>query len=185
MVHFGLKTYNIVRTNVHPEKVDDEGNIISPSLTYKGINYTELIPILIQGMKEQQIMIDSLRAAISSIIPQEPGNKSMIIDSGNNKTNHHQVVELSNENSIILNQNDPNPFAEETDITYFLPETINNAKIMFYEISGKIIKSVELEGTGNGTLHVYASNLSSGIYTYALIVDGKLIDSKKMVCTKK
>ncbi|MEY2829787.1 MAG: hypothetical protein RIQ33_1645, partial [Bacteroidota bacterium] len=29
------------------------------------------------------------------------------------------------------------------------------------------------------------SNLSEGIYTYTLIADGKIIDSKKMICTKK
>jgi hypothetical protein len=65
-----------------------------------------------------------------------------------------------------------------------LPENIGNAKIMFYDVSGRIINAVELNGTGDGTLHVYASNLSSGIYTYALIVDGKVIDTKKMVRTK-
>jgi hypothetical protein len=49
----------------------------------------------------------------------------------------------------------------------------------------KIIKAVELVDKGNGTLHVYASNLSTGIYMYSLIADGKVIDTKKMVCTKK
>jgi hypothetical protein len=92
--------------------------------------------------------------------------------------------EFSNENAIILNQNDPNPFAEETDITYFLPETVGSATIMFYDNTGVIIKSVQLQNKGNGTLHVYASDLSSGMYTYALIVDGKLIDTKKMMKTK-
>ena len=83
-----------------------------------------------------------------------------------------------------MNQNDPNPFAEETDITYFLPETVGNATIMFYDNTGVIIKSVELQSKGNGTLDLYASDLSSGMYTYALIVDGKMIDSKKMMKTK-
>jgi hypothetical protein len=86
--------------------------------------------------------------------------------------------------AIILYQNDPNPFAEETDITYFLPETVGSATIMFYDNTGVIIKSVQLQSKGNGTLHVYASDLSSGMYTYALIVDGKMIDSKKMMKTK-
>jgi len=102
-----------------------------------------------------------------------------------NSNTNYQMVELATENIIILDQNSPNPFEQETDITYYLPETVNNAKIMFYDNSGIIIKAVELNGKGNGALHVYASNLSAGLYTYALIVDGKLIDSKKMVCTKK
>jgi hypothetical protein len=176
---------NIVKTNVHPAETDDDGNVISPELSYKGINYTELIPILIQGMKEQKNTIDSLKNQIRALQTTPlPGNKSMG-GQNNNMQNNYQVVELATENLIILNQNDPNPFAEETDITYFLPETVNNAKMMFYDNTGRIIKAVELQGTGNGTLHVYASNLSSGIYVYALIVDGKVIDTKKMVCNKK
>jgi len=40
-------------------------------------------------------------------------------------------VDLSN--SIILNQNDPNPFAEETRITFTIPESIRDAKIVFFD----------------------------------------------------
>jgi len=92
--------------------------------------------------------------------------------------------ECGNNGAIILNQNDPNPFAEETDITYYLPETVGTATIMFYDNTGVVIKAVQLQSKGNGTLHVFASNLSSGIYTYALIADGKLIDTKKMMKSK-
>ena len=95
-----------------------------------------------------------------------------------------QAVELSSEKAIVINQNDPNPFAEETNITYTLPETATNAKIIFYDNNGKIIKSVDIEGKGNGSLHVYGSNLSAGVYTYSLIVDGKTIDTKKMMKSK-
>jgi YVTN family beta-propeller protein len=94
------------------------------------------------------------------------------------------IASQSMANAIILNQNDPNPFAEETDITYFLPETVGTATIMFYDNTGVVIKAVQLQSKGNGTLHVFASNLSSGLYTYALIADGKLIDSKKMMKSK-
>lgn len=34
---------------------------------------------------------------------------------------------------------------------------------------------------GRGQLNVFASDLSSGMYTYSLVVDGKTIDTKKMV----
>ncbi|MBL0103515.1 MAG: hypothetical protein IPP51_07005 [Bacteroidetes bacterium] len=36
----------------------------------------------------------------------------------------------------------------------------------------------------NGSLQVYAGNLSSGIYSYSLLADGKMIDTKRMVCQK-
>jgi hypothetical protein len=129
---------------------------------------------------------DSLAAMINNCCSQnqnartsQPGN------SGNSSTQGNvQYVELDMLNAIILNQNDPNPFAEETDITYYLPETVGTATIMFYDNTGVVIKAVQLQSKGNGTLHVFASNLSSGIYTYALIADGKLIDTKKMMKSK-
>lgn len=171
----------VVTTSIQPEQKDSAGNIISPELLYKSINYTDLIPVIIAGMKEQQGVIDSLKDQIIYLQSLIGTNAKTDGDNGNNT----QYVELENVNAIILNQNDPNPFAEETDITYTLPDNVSDAKIMFYDNNGKIIKTVELIGRGDGSLHVYASNLSAGIYAYALVADGKVIDTKKMVCTKK
>jgi hypothetical protein len=209
----------VVFNVVHPEQKDSIGNIISPELKYKGLNYQAFIPLIIQGMKELNSNKDSVNAKLNSridslikVVADYDSLKNIVASyssrfdsleaminrccgqnakatpngqTGNNTNQSNvQYVKLSTENAIILNQNDPNPFAEETDITYFLPETVGNATIMFYDNTGVIIKSVQLQSKGNGTLHVYASDLSSGMYTYALIVDGKMIDSKKMMKTK-
>ena len=88
------------------------------------------------------------------------------------------------ENIIILDQNSPNPFAEETRITYTIPESVSDAKLLFYDNSGKVLKTVTIEERGEGSLQVYVGNLSSGIYSYSLLADGKLIDTKRMVCNK-
>jgi hypothetical protein len=55
---------------------------------------------------------------------------------------------------------------------------------MFYDNNGRVLKTVVINERGRGSMQVYASNLSSGIYTYSLVADGKLIDTKKMVCSK-
>jgi hypothetical protein len=93
-------------------------------------------------------------------------------------------VELNNAKAIVLNQNMPNPFSENTVITFQIPETVNNAQIMFADNNGNIIKTVEISERGFGELKVYAANLSSGSYVYYLVCDGKTIDTKRMVCTK-
>ena len=93
-------------------------------------------------------------------------------------------MELVNSSAIILNQNVPNPFAEKTLITYFIPESVNQAQILFYNDLGEILKTVDIKEKGKGQLTVYASNLSSGTYTYTLLADGNVVDTKKMVCTK-
>ncbi|MBI2259846.1 MAG: T9SS type A sorting domain-containing protein, partial [Flavobacteriia bacterium] len=84
-------------------------------------------------------------------------------------------------NAIILSQNVPNPFAEMTTIKYNIPISIKEAQIHFYTSSGLIINSVQISQRGNGELKVFAEDLSSGLYTYSLVADGKVVATKKMV----
>ena len=96
-------------------------------------------------------------------------------------TNTSQVVTLGDKNVLVLNQNVPNPFAESTVITYNIPEKFIKAQIIFTTNEGKVIKTIDITTTGAGILNVFASDLSSGIYSYSLIIDGKVIETKKMI----
>ena len=58
------------------------------------------------------------------------------------------------------------------------------ANFPIIDYSGLIPHLVQVKERRNGSLTVFAENLSSGIYSYSLIADGKLIDTKKMVCSK-
>lgn len=88
---------------------------------------------------------------------------------------------LSRNNTIVLNQNIPNPFEENTVITYMVPKTFRQAQIIFTSMNGEVIKTAEIKQSGKGQVNVFAKDISKGIYTYTLIVDGKTIDTKKMV----
>ncbi len=46
------------------------------------------------------------------------------------------------------------------------------------------MKVVELSQTGNGTLNVTLDNLTSGIYSYSLVVNGNVVDTKRMLLQK-
>lgn len=92
-----------------------------------------------------------------------------------------EIKEQNNLQSVVLNQNSPNPYAERTSINYYLPDNTGKAEILFYNTQGKLIKSVELINKGKGQLNVFANDLSSGIYTYSLVIDGKIVESKKMI----
>lgn len=89
-------------------------------------------------------------------------------------------VKLRNVQSLVL-QNSPNPFKERTTINYTLPETYVKAELLFHNSQGKLIQSVDLTGSGNGQLNVFAEDLSNGVYTYTLVIDGKVVETKKMV----
>jgi len=89
-------------------------------------------------------------------------------------------VTLSDQ-AVVLDQNSPNPFSEKTVISYFIPENIGDAQLVIYNQSGAILKTIPITNRGDGDLTVYASALSSGIFSYSIIADGKIIDTKKMI----
>lgn len=90
-------------------------------------------------------------------------------------------VTLSNRNAIVLDQNVPNPFAEQTIINFSIPETVKKAQIHFYDGNGRFMNSVEVTERGLGSVTVFGSDLSTGVYTYTLVADGQVVATKKMM----
>jgi len=185
--HYGLfaqDVYNVLpqltKDCVHPARYDSLGNEIHAPINFKAINYTELIPFLIAGMKQQQEQITNLENLLEELnqlpIQQNPD--------GDNGEGGNGIDVILSSRTIVLNQNVPNPFKENTTIEYFIPDDATNVKIIFTDNKGSVLKEVEIAEKGIGQLNVYASDLSSGIYTYTIVANGITIDSKRMVKTK-
>ncbi|HWY37237.1 MAG TPA: T9SS type A sorting domain-containing protein, partial [Bacteroidia bacterium] len=90
-------------------------------------------------------------------------------------------VQLNNVTAIVLNDAVPNPFAEQTVISYNIPQNFSAAQILFYDNNGLLIKSVDIKTAGKGQLNVFANDLTNGVYSYTLVVDGKIIATKRMI----
>jgi hypothetical protein len=135
---------------------------------FLAVDYEGMIPVLLEAIKSQQQQIDALNALVSGT----DGKRTDALVT---------PVTLSDSKAIVLNQNVPNPFAESTVITYNIPTDFMKAQIIFSDSQGIVIKVVEITSRGKGTLNVFADDLTHGVYSYALIVDGKNIDSKKMI----
>jgi PKD repeat protein len=90
-------------------------------------------------------------------------------------------IEISDKNIIVLDQNVPNPFAENTLISYNIPMAFTRAQLIFTNAEGKLIKAVDITKQGKGQFNVFANDLSTGVYTYTLVVDGKTIDTRRMI----
>ncbi len=153
----------------HPQNDKDNYSLV----------YADFIPSLVKAVQELskqneqlQKQVDTLKALLQnqSVTP-APATFSQ-----------SQKVQLGA--SSRLEQNFPNPFTNATTINYYLPENNGNALINFYNNSGAIIKTVKLNGSGNGSIVVNTNELPSGIYQYTLLVDGKLIGTKQMVQAK-
>ena len=152
------------------------------SITIKAVNYTELIPILIKGMQEQQVQIKEQEQQIQKL------------DTKNNDL-QGQVDELK---SIIakgsigspitpkfgyLKQNAPNPVNNNTVISYYVPDNAGTAQISITDMKGSVLK-IYNASKGEGQLSIRTGELPAGTYNYILYQNNKKIDSKQMVIVK-
>ncbi len=84
-----------------------------------------------------------------------------------------------------LDQNIPNPPAGNfTKINYNIPTGAAKAELIIVDNAGRKIKTINLNTFGKGVLNVDTKGLASGTYTYTMYVDGKMVDTKKMVVGK-
>src|SRR5947209_12845770 len=84
---------------------------------------------------------------------------------------------------INLEQNIPNPSKNTTSIGYSIPTNNGSAQLQIIDNLGRIIKTIKLNSSGRINLDL--SSLSSGTYTYSLVVDGKVVETKKLIKTSE
>ena len=178
-----------------PAKYDSLGAIVNVSQVLKTVNYKAMSALLTRAVQDQQVKIDSLlhvvskQDSINNAVQTQIANLTSMINAccsnPGAKTSNPSInqldVELSDKDAIVLNQNVPNPFAEQTTITYNVPASVTKAQLLFFNANGQVIQTVDIKTRGKGKVNVFASDLSAGLYHYTLVADGKVVDSKKMV----
>ncbi len=167
--HYGFIAQDV--KEIFPELVyeDNEGNL--------AVDYQEFIPMLFKIVKEQEVVIEKLKSEIELIkndCCSSSKLKSSSIPSGENEN-------LTSEN--VLFQNVPNPFATTSTIRFSLSKSINSAVINIYNMNGTQLKSIELHERGDGSITIKGGEYAAGMYLYALITDGQVIDTKRMILT--
>jgi phosphodiesterase/alkaline phosphatase D-like protein len=101
-------------------------------------------------------------------------------------TVRNQVVSVSppsrRPSSYRLEQNFPNPFNPSTVIRYFIPENAHVTLMVRNILGEEVSRPVEqYELSGEHYAAVDASALASGVYFYTLRVEGRVVDTKKMI----
>ena len=145
-----------------------------PDLVYeredgtKGINYMEMVPLLVQCINELTDELMELKGENGKV----------------KKEKQTASVATPNKNrEACLCQNSPNPFTGQTEIRFSLPTDTKNAYIFICDMQGKMVKQVPVTPTEN-SITIEGYNLIPGLYLYSLVVDGQEIDTKRMIVSK-
>jgi hypothetical protein len=157
------KSYGLIAQEVKeiiPELVKEDDD----SLKTLAINYDGLIPILIEAFKEQKLQVEELKSKIENL--------------------NSQLNLLKEHNESYLEQNTPNPFSNNTQINFSLPNETKEASIIIFNSDGKLIKKIKITDRGSSNITVDASKLKPGVYSYSLVADGTIINTAKMIINK-
>jgi trimeric autotransporter adhesin len=152
-------------------------------------------------ISKQDSIIAAIQNQLNQLAGTGSGNRQMQNGSNNNGTNSGGAtnsnsstgtdatgiatvsnIELAS-NAAIIYQNAPNPFGDGTMVKYFIPENTINAQIVFYDEFGNQLNTFSISTTGAGQLNIASTNLAPGTYSYSLIINGKVVDTKKMIKT--
>ncbi|MBN2092666.1 C10 family peptidase, partial [candidate division KSB1 bacterium] len=103
------------------------------------------------------------------------GNKSQF------RTHLQSTSNKSNAEPVILLQNFPNPFNEDTQIHFYLPET-QSVEISIYDCQGRLVNrpTDQIFQAGHHQFHFDARLLSSGVYFYQIKTQ-KFLLARKMI----
>ncbi|HXD94641.1 MAG TPA: tail fiber domain-containing protein, partial [Bacteroidia bacterium] len=138
--------------------------VLAPSNEHDpyALNYIEFVVPLVKAVQEQQAMIEQQQQQINDLKKLVAGGVTPANPNGTSSTTGINAQNIELTDAVVLNQNQPNPFAEQTVINYSIPQNASTAQILFYDLNGKQIKTQTITTKGKGALNVYASDLSNG-----------------------
>lgn len=148
---------------------------------YLAVDPSEFTYMLINAVKEQQTALEQKDAEVDEL-KERLSQLESLVQNALNTSGSIQRIELDTPSELFQNQ--PNPFNETTRIKYALSPDTKNAVMQITDISGKLLKTIQLDASMNGEVIIEAQELNAGTYIYSLIADGQLLSTKKMLLTK-
>lgn len=166
--HFGVLAQEL--KEIYPELVSEGQD------GYLGVNYMELIPILIRSIQELKAELDEVKGKNDDTTK----SRAAVFED-------EETTAVGDATSIpamaTLAQNTPNPFSERTTIRFTLPENAQNAFIYIFDMSGKMQKQMPVTPDMQ-SITIEGYELRAGMYIYSLVVGGKEMDTKRMILSK-
>ncbi len=157
------------------------------------VRYTDFIMPIVKSVQELSATNEQLKKQNEDLQTQIDELRALIHDMHHAMTNCCANYLKANTSSVqttdgsqepLLTQNFPNPFTMNTLIRCTIPGNFNSAIIKVSTTTGSEVMTFPVHQTGTSEFTIQSGALSPGMYQYSLIIDGKMIDTKKMVLTK-
>ena len=136
------------------------------------VNYSELVAVLVQAVKDLYSMVCASAATNPSAWDASEANGMA-----------ERALAAAAPGECRLYQNSPNPFNASTVIKYSVPFGAGDAWIYVFDMQGTMLKQMRLDTNADRTV-INGSELQPGMYLYSLIVNGKEIDTKRMILSR-
>ena len=92
------------------------------------------------------------------------------------------LIDIEESTDWSLGQNIPNPFSAKTSIPFSISGEFHHASIEIVRLGDlKVMESRSITESGTQMITFDNRDLSSGIYVYSLLIDGKVKATRKMI----
>ncbi len=168
VVPFGKSYYAL---DVNAVKQSFPALIIKDAKGNEYVNYTQLVPILVQAIKELKAELDDLKEAVAS--------------SGTRKVNAATNIATNtlDEGRGSISQNTPNPFTGQSTVRVSVPDDASDAYVDILTLNGASVKRIPVSN-GLSEVSLSSFDFAPGTYLYTLVVNGKVSETRRMVVNR-
>ena len=171
LFHF-VTHYDIIANNT----LAQSNLMLTDTSGHHYLNYTEIIPLLVAAVHNLDERVNTIEDPLALA-------NSYLMENGGTDDISAPRLAAHNMNDCILYQNNPNPFTENTVIKYSVPEDAGDAWLYVFDMQGAMLKQLRLD-TKTDRIILLGGDLKPGMYLYSLIVNGREIDTKRMILSK-
>ena len=168
VVPFGKSYYAL---DVNAVKQSFPALIIEDAQGNEYVNYTQLVPILVQAIRELKTELDDLKEAVAA--------------SGTRKVNAATNIATNtlDEGRGSISQNTPNPFTGQSTVRVSVPDDASDAYVDILTLNGASVKRIPVSN-GLSEVSLSSFDFAPGTYLYTLVVNGKVSETRRMVVSR-
>lgn len=170
--HYGFIAQDLQKVMPELVREDTDGSL--------AVNYIEIIPLLTQAIQElsqKQEQIDLYKSELQEIKSQ----LALLTGKSEKNTGTSNLEEEQNIKGSRNIQFFPNPARGEVKVLYKTNERATDVQLRIFDMQGKWEKTISNLTPGYAEVRIQDINLSAGIYHVALIQDGEVISTSKLI----